>query len=361
MSLPDVFPVDRNAQAGSAAAQLRVTNEPDREAWDAYVGTRPEASGYHLWAWRRVFERAFGHRTVYLAALRGDAITGILPLVLFRSALFGKFAISLPFVNYGGIVADDEEAARALLTSASEAARTAGCTHLELRHTTRRFEDLPCKTHKVGMFLPIEGDEAALWAGLDRKVRNQVRKAEKSGLTAVVGGAELLDGFYTVFAENMRDLGTPVYSPRFFREVFAAVPDACRVFAVRNVGTTVAAGIGYRHGTSIEVPWASSLRAFRALSPNNLMYWSVLKWAAAEGLRVLDFARSTPEEGTFHYKRQWGAEPAPLHWEYALFAGHRLPDQSPKNPKFRYAIEIWKRLPLALTTRLGPHIVRGIP
>ncbi len=330
------------------------------EAWDAYVNARPDATGYHAWRWRKVFEDAFGHETEYLAARRDGAIVGVLPLVIFKSTLFGRFMVSLPFVNYGGLIADDAAAEDALLAEAERIALARRCTHLELRHQRRHFDHLPVKEHKVSMVLQLARTSDAAWAAMDRKVRNQIRKAEKSGLTATIAGAERLDDFYRIFARNMRDLGTPVYARKFFEEVLAAYGDEARIVVVSKDDVAVAAGIALPSRGVVEVPWASSLGEYRAMCPNHMMYWSLIQWAIEQRFDVFDFGRSTPNEGTFQFKRQWGAEPVPLQWEYRLFSGG-LPDQSPKNPKFRAAIEMWKRCPLWLTNMLGPRIVRSIP
>jgi FemAB-related protein (PEP-CTERM system-associated) len=354
--------IDRQSEPSlsSTGERLAVTvaREDDRPAWDAFVSSSAAATGYHAWAWREVFRRAFGHESVYLVARCGDRIAGVLPLVEIRSRLFGRSLTSLPFVNYGGVAADSDEVARALVAAARDEARRRGAAHVELRHTARRFADLPCRQHKVSMRLPLG---PGMWEVLDRKVRNQIRKAEKSGLSVEDGGAELLDDFYRVFARNMRDLGTPVYARRFFAEVLRAFPDRARVVVVRLGRRPVAAGITYRTGRMVEVPWASSIRDFNSLCPNHLLYWSAIEWATGTGCDTLDFGRSTPDEGTYHFKAQWGAAPVPLYWEYCLLDGESLPDQSPKNPKFRLAIAAWKRCPLWLANTLGPHVVRGIP
>jgi FemAB-related protein (PEP-CTERM system-associated) len=333
----------------------------DAPAWDAYVAAHPDASAYHAWSWRRVFEQAFDHECVYLAARRDGALTGVLPLVAFRSLLFGRFLVSLPFFNYGGLLAGDEGARRALVEAAGEAARERGARHVELRHVARQCEALPFRQHKVAMTLELAGTEDAQWKALDNKVRNQVRKAQKAGCVAETGGAELVDDFYEVFARNMRDLGTPVYGLQLFDETFRAAPEACRVTLVRLGGRPVAAAITIDHRAGTENPWASSLREHRALCPNMLLYWEMLRGAIARGLRVFDFGRSTPDEGTFHFKRQWGAVPTPLHWEYVLLAGGALPDHSPANPRFAKAIALWQSLPLWLANAAGPSIVRHIP
>jgi FemAB-related protein (PEP-CTERM system-associated) len=285
-------------------------------------------------------------------------ITGVLPLVEIKSLLFGRTLTSLPFVNFGGVLAVEPEAETALLEAAAALARAHGCRHVELRHVGRHFADLPCKQHKVTMRLPLgEG----MWERIDRKARNQVRKAQKSNLTVERGGAELLPAFYEVFARNMRDLGTPVYSIRFFHEVMQAFPSRTRIIVVRLQGKPVAAGFTYRTGGMTEIPWASSIREFNSLCPNHLLYWHAIETAVSEGVSMFDFGRSTPGEGTFKFKEQWGAAPVDLHWEYWLPGGGELPDQSPKNPKFRLAIETWKHLPLWAANTLGPKVVRGIP
>lgn len=349
------------APASGARGGVAVSVATREQEWDEFVMAHPHASGYHLWRWRYVFERAFGRDSVYLIAHRGGVAVGILPLVLFRTWLFGRFVVSLPFVNYGGVVADDDDAARALLERAKDVARAGRFGHVELRHRSRQFEELPCKQHKVGMVLPLPASIDQAWAAIDRKARNQVRKAEKSGLVVESGGRELLPAFYRVFAQNMRDLGTPVYSRRLFDEVFAQFPAATRVFAVRHDATTVAAGIAYQHRDGVEVPWASSLSKYRAMCPNNLLYWRIIEWAIGQGLRTLDFGRSTPGEGTYQFKQQWGAIPQPLYWEYGLITRRAMPDHSPKNPKFDRMIAVWKQLPVSVASALGPRIVRSIP
>jgi serine/alanine adding enzyme len=340
---------------------IEVSREAGESAWTAYVERAPDATAYHQWGWRRVFERAFGHECVYLSASDGDGIAGVLPMVVFKSLIFGRFAVSLPFVNYGGVVADNDAVAAALLEAAAGEARGRRLGHLELRHLEARYPHLPSKRHKVAMRLPLPASADTLWQAIDRKVRNQVRKAEKSALTAVHGGRELVPEFYEVFARNMRDLGTPVYARRFFETILEEFPGTTETFVVRTGTLPIAASITVRWRGTTEVPWASSLREHRASCPNMLLYWTMLRRAVEVGSATFDFGRSTPNESTYHFKSQWGATGTPFAWEYWLAGGGSLPDQSPANPKFQLAINTWKRLPMALTRIVGPHVVRNIP
>ena len=328
---------------------------------DAYVSAHPSGSSYHRQIWLAVIRASFGHDTKYLVADAGGQVAGVLPLVFFRSRLFGRFAVSMPFVNYGGVLADTPQAEQALLARGIAETQNAGGTHLELRHTAQRFPDtLAPKRHKVSMALELEPTADGQWQALDRKLRNQVRKAEKSGLVTRDGGLELLQDFYRVFARNMRDLGTPVYGIRFFKEVLGAFPNHSRVFVVSTGGRPIAASLVHWHGQRIEVPWASSLREFNPLCANVLLYWQMLRFAIAQGFRTFDFGRSTPDEGTYHFKKQWGAQPTELVWEYWMANG-RIPELNPKNPKFELAIRAWQHLPLPVASALGPFIVRNIP
>jgi FemAB-related protein (PEP-CTERM system-associated) len=339
-----------------------VSASVDDVEWDAFVERQPAASAYHLWRWRGVFETVFGHRSEYLVARERGAITGILPLVVFGHRLFGRFAVSLPFVNYGGVVATSEETARALVRAAGELASRRRLSYIELRHRAQRFPDLASKRgHKVSMVLDLAPEAARVWAGLTSDMRNHIRKAEKRGLTVATGGSELTSAFYEVFRRNMRDLGTPVYPRRFFEEVLAAFPHHARVFLVRHEKTTIAGAVSFTHAGVTEVPWASSLKAARSLYPNNLLYWRIIEHAVAERCSSFDFGRSTPGDGPFVFKQRWGAHQVPLCWEYQLLSRDSLPDRTPRNPRLHAAIAMWKRLPVGVASLLGPRVVRYLP
>jgi FemAB-related protein (PEP-CTERM system-associated) len=347
--------------ADRLAAGVISLGVPDDAQWDAYVGSHPHRSGYHYSGWPRLIARAFNHGAVLLAAVDGSRISGVLPLIVMRSRVFGRFVVSLPFLNEGGLLADDEAAENQLIDAAIDVARRTRADYLELRHTRRHSPRLAERQHKVAMTLALRQHADEQWQTLDRKVRNQIRKGEKSGLSVTSGGADLIDGFYQVFARNMRDLGTPVFGVSLFRETLRTFPDNSRVFCARHNGSLVAGSIVHWRGESMEVIWASALREANPLCANVLLYWHMLQFAIEQGCSRFEFGRCTPGEGPFQFKRQWGAEPHPLVWEY----WHRRPsvdlDKTPRNPKYRAAVALWQRLPLGVTTAMGPRIVRSIP
>jgi len=340
---------------------ITIAPTSDSRQWDAYVHQARDASLYHLYGWRHVIEETFGHRCVYLSAVQDERVVGVLPLVELKSRLFGHMLVSLPFFNYGGVCGDSDEIRRELLDAGIAIAKDSGVDFLELRHEDDWDQGLPRKTAKVSMRLALPDSSEDLWKALGAKLRNQIQRPRKEGMTAAVGREELLDAFYDVFAANMRDLGTPVYSKAFFRHILDAFPDRTWVVAVYSGSMPVAAGFLAGFGDRLEIPWASSLRAFNRLGPNMLLYWTALELAVARGYRTFDFGRSTPGEGTFKFKAQWGAVPVPLYWYYWLPGAAVMPDVSPKNPKYRAAIAVWQRLPIGVTRQLGPRIVKYIP
>lgn len=342
--------------------EIRLAGEDDAAMWDHYVGTSPASSAYHQFGWKRVIEKSFGHKTYYLLAEDGRRIFGVLPLVRLKSVIFGNFMVSLPFFTYGGVCAETPDACTALLQEAVRLSREEGSSHIELRETTPRESGLPVKTSKVSMRFDLPSNSEELWRSFDAKLRSQIRRPGKEGMTVRVGRKDELDSFYEVFSVNMRDLGTPVYAKRFFADILDEFPESTWVHTVyTKSGEPVASGFLLGYKGMLEIPWASSLRRYNRYSPNSLLYSSVISFACEKGYRVFDFGRSTPGEGTYRFKEQWGARPVQLFWHYWMEKGTAMPELNPKNKKFRAAIAVWRKLPLGLTRQLGPCIVKNLP
>ncbi|HXW68968.1 MAG TPA: FemAB family XrtA/PEP-CTERM system-associated protein [Dissulfurispiraceae bacterium] len=341
---------------------LSFTSE-DKERWDKYVLESGSSSVYHLSGWKEVIENTFGHSTRYLLSENDQkGVQGILPVVQLKSLFFGNYMVSLPYFTYGGVCADGDDIRDELLGAAIAYAQSCNAGYLEMRHTGPMENGMPVKTVKVSMRLPLVNNADDLWKSFPAKLKSQIRRPSKEGLYSKLEKEEELNSFYKVFSINMRDLGTPVYSKLFFRNILRMFPELtwiCSVYA-KN-GNPVASGFLVGFKNLLEIPWASSLRSYNNLSPNMLLYWTVLKFACESGYASFDFGRSTPGEGTYKFKEQWGAQPVRLHWHYWLKNGGSLPELNPRNPKYRAAIEIWRRLPVGLTRLIGPAIVKNLP
>lgn len=329
--------------------------------WDDFVHRQAAARCPHLAGWKKVIEDSFGHKCIYLMAGTNDGINGVLPLVHVRSRLFGSFLISVPYLNYGGILAEDSTTQQRLFDHARELAAERGAAYVELRHEARQLPEVPTKQHKVTMLLELPDNPDTLWNQFKPKLRSQIRKPMKEGLTVHIGREEALAHFYEVFSVNMRDLGTPVYPRNFFANILKHFPSSTWICTILLNEQPVAAGFicGFRE--TLEIPWASSLREYNHLAANMLLYWSILEFAVKHGFKQFDFGRCSPGEGTHKFKAQWGAKEVPLHWQYWLANGNQLPELAPTNPKYQLAISVWQKLPLFVTRWVGPAIIRNIP
>ena len=330
--------------------------------WADYVARSGRSIlSYHP-GWLAVVEQGLGQTPYMVEAVRGREVRGLLPLAFVKSLAFGRFLVSMPYLNYGGVTSDDEETAQLLIDRAIDLADRLDVGYLQLR--SEQAIDHPRLTTNAGIKVNVTrglpGSADALWRQLGTKVRNQVRKGQKSDIQIVWGGEELLPEFYAVFSRNMRDLGTPVHGRGFFRAVLRQFPDSAEFCVARLERKPVAAGLLIHGRGATEVPSASSLREYNSTCANMLMYWNLLVRAIERGQDTFNFGRSSPDSRTFKFKEQWGGQPEPARWQFYL----RYGDDSVMrhdHPRNRRAIEIWKWLPVGLTRWIGPAIVRGIP
>jgi FemAB-related protein (PEP-CTERM system-associated) len=326
--------------------------------WDAFVGGHHEATFCHSAAWRDIMNDALGHECLYAVARNGAGeVDGVLPLVHVRSRILGHYLLSMPFLNYGGPIGSSD-AQRRLTVHALEAADREGVRVLELRSRHPSPSGLSDSPRKVTVLLDLPATAAELLPRFPGKLRSQVRKPLKEGMTASFG-AEHAAAFYDVFARNMRDLGTPVLPRHFFERVLQALPGHVLFGAVFWNGQPVAAGCGFVWRDEFELTWASSLREHNRRAPNMLLYASFMEHVIARGVRRFNFGRCTPGGGTHNFKLQWGGETVPLPWQ-AAGQGAAAPP-SPDKPVFRLATRVWSRMPLAVANRLGPLLARSLP
>ncbi len=337
------------------------TDKKDVELWRQFVDQHADSSNYHRWNWKDVIEKSFAWPTFYFLAQEQGKVQGILPLVLQKSLMFGSFLTSLPFLNCGGILSHSPEARDALLREAISLAERLSVDYIEFRHRQTQELGLPTRTNKVAVILKVEPDEAKMLKSLRHEVRTKIRKAQKAGLTAEICGEEALEDFYRIFAQNMRDLGTPVYSKAFFRHILAFFPSDTFICVVRHKDQAVAASFLTGFRDTLETLWGSSLRQYLPMAPNMLMYWRMLRLAAEKNFAVFDFGRSTVGSGPHRFKLQWSSDEVQLQWDYWLPENHPLPELNPNNPKYRLAIWGWQKLPLWVANLLGPRIVKCLP
>jgi len=363
---PKLFDINYSGEETKKVTVKRLDDDAHSVKWDYYVAHKYNASIYHFWEFKRIVQDSFGHKTIYLAAFdANNKICGVLPAIEMNSRLFGHFIVSLPFFTYGAALTDNEAVENELYGSLIDYAKQENIQHIELRamHEKKKLQgNAPCKENKVSMVRTLPDSSEQLWSDIGTKVRAQIKKAQRYELETKFGKAELINDFYTVFSTNMRDLGTPVYSKRFFSALMKSRLhkqfDICVVYFKSK---PVACCFLMTHQDMMEIPWASTLQSSNGMNTNMFMYWEVLKKAIQKGCQFFDFGRSSKDASTYRFKKQWGAKPQQLYWYYWIPDGESLPELNPNNPKYKLLISVWQRLPVWLSQLIGPPVVKYLP
>ena len=388
--------------------ELSVDDVPQ---WNQYIAESPKATFYHRIEWKNIIEKSFGHKTYYLMAVRctdtnsggvsrqsqdasgkelntqqstlgvqpstnqinsamrhapcamreSEKTVGILPMVHIRSFLFGSIFCSMPFLNFGGVCANDEGVERALMFAAEKIVKERKGDYLELRHLTQSAMNIPVKNHKISMTVDLNPDPEVLWSHFSTKHRTNIRKTVKNGLEIKWGKKELLPDFYSLMCSGWKDLGTPIYGYSFFENILEELEDSVEIFLVIFQGKPIATAFNGMFKDTVEGMWLSTLPEFEKLSPSYFMYWEMIKWACQGGYKQFHLGRSSVESGGEFFKKKWNAVPKQLYWEYILNRNGKIPELNIDNPKYQFAIKMWKKLPLPVTKKLGPMLAKSIP
>jgi FemAB-related protein (PEP-CTERM system-associated) len=339
------------------AITIRLAGKGDQVRWDDFVHAQEGMGPYHLFGWKTAVEKAYHHTSHYLIAEdEKGRIQGVLPLILIKPPLLRGCMVSLPFCDYGGALAVDRATEALLIRKAVDLARSHRA-NLEIRckSASVSFLTLPrfdVTSHKSRMVLPLSKNSETLFRMFKSKLRSQIRRPQKEGMLFRMGSRELLDDFYRVFSRNMRELGSPVHAKDWLCSVVDSFDGKAHVGMVYSGRVPVAGGVILSCNDTVTVPWASSLSQYNRLSPNMLLYWGFLQYASDNGFKRFDFGRSTPGEGTYRFKEQWGAEPSPLYW-YSV-------NTNGTNPARRYIERTWAFIPQSFTDRIGPLLRRYI-
>jgi len=330
----------------------------DFNRWNAFVEDCTSATFFHRAGWKEVIEQAFGHKTYFLYAEAEGEIEGVLPLGHVKSFLFGDALMSSPFCVYGGIASTTERARKALEESACQLARELNVDYLEMRNLKPTHDDWARKDLYVYFRKTISPDPEENMLAIPRKQRAMVRKGINAGLTS-----ELDDDtgrFFSAYSESVRNLGTPVFSRKYFqilRDVFA---DDCEILTVVKNKQLIASVMSFYFRDEVLPYYGGGTQEARLLKGNDYMYWELMRRAGEKGVKIFDFGRSKQGAGSYSFKKNWGFEPTPLPYEYYLVKAREIPDINPMNPKYRLFVNTWKQLPLSVSRWLGPMIARSL-
>ena len=339
--------------------RLSAKSDVNTAAWDDFVQTCPTATFFHRAGWQSILQEVFRHDTYFLYAETDGHIEGVLPLAHVNSLLFGNSLVSLPFAVYGGVAASNEIAAQALEQEAQNIAKRLGVAHLELRHVAARHIDWPIQDLYVTFRKEIFPDEDANMLAIPRKQRAMVRKGVKNGLVSELDSG--VDRFFALYADNMHRHGTPALPKRYFQALRAEFGSDCEVLTVAGPdGRALSTVFSFYFRDEVLPYYAGDDEAARESAANDFKYWELMRRSCARGCKVFDYGRSKHGTGSYTFKKNWGFEPQPLHYEYCLYKRDAIPQNNPANAKYKLLIETWRRLPIGVANWLGPFVVRNL-
>jgi len=347
------------------ALRLAGLSEPDECARiDAFVAAHPLGTPFHRPAWLEAVARGTGNAALALIAERHGEIAAYLPLSEVHSAIFGRLLASSGFAVDGGLLAADGADAAPIFAAAEELAIRRSCPAIELRGgalpEVREGWTLRCDSH-CGFVVPLAKDDEAQLTAIPRKQRAEVRKGLAKDLTVAIGTSpQDRDDHYAVYAESVRNLGTPVFPRALFEAVLDAFGVDADILTVRHQGRAVASVLSLYHRGAVMPYWGGGTWEARALRANDRMYYELMLHARRRGMTHFDFGRSKTGSGAYHFKRNWGFEPEPLTYASWTAPGAEKRDADPTSAKHAMQIAVWRRLPLGIANRLGPLIARGL-
>ncbi len=335
--------------------------QSDEGAWDAYVMQHPHADFFCLTAWKRVLVDGFGYKPCFFVARRGGQIAGLLPLFLVSNLVTGKKLISVPFGVYGGVVADDAEVEAALHAAAADLGRELKVDYIELRYRDHSPVEtwIPVEQY-VTFTTTLEANDDAMMKKLPRDTRYMVRKGIKAGLVGK-HGLDQMDLFFDLFAKNMQNHGTPMFPRKYFAALEKHLGTSLDLLVIWNGDQPIAGVLSFLYKDSILPYYAGVTEEARKVAGNNFLYWDLMSWSIARGIRNFDFGRSKKNTGAFDFKNAWGMDVKQLDYKILLVERKTAPNFSPTNSKFAAAAKIWGKLPLAATKMIGPLVSPWFP
>jgi len=335
--------------------------DQDTGRWDNYVQSSALSTFFHLSSWRNVWVRSMGSRPRYLFATNADRVVGILPLIHVHSRLSGQFLTSLP----GGLCAEDDEAAAALLTRARELLAETRARYLILRDGLRRW-DLPGLTtsdENCTFYIDVSDGAEKAYARLRRSTRKYAMRGVRAGVGTAID-QQALGAFYPAYAEAMRERGTPTPGRRFFETAMQYFPDNLCLLTVLYENQVLGGGFVAPLRDTVFCTWSGLPRQHFELFNSYMLYWGAIDYAASRGMARLDMGRCRRGTGSYDFKAAWGGEEQTLYQHYYLNGIERPPQVGAglyEDPKYRLFSRVWQRLPLPVAEALGPQLRRRMP
>ncbi|WP_165314151.1 FemAB family XrtA/PEP-CTERM system-associated protein [Vibrio ziniensis] len=336
---------------------IKTATSSDLQLWDEYVHQHPKGSFFHLSGWIKVINGAFQHKHHYIMAVQNEKIVGLLPLFEQKSHLFGHALISTPFCVYGGVIADNQFIERKLEDAAYKLGCQLNVDYIELRDREYKESYSPWveHCHHSTFSCGIADTPEEILTAVKRKQRAVIRHSLNNNLHWDNSPSPEL--CYDVYAESVRNLGTPVFNKKLFTLLTQVFGEQCETLIIRTADNTpISSVLSFYYKDEVLPYYGGGTLDARALKSNDFMYYQLMCIARNKGNTKFDFGRSKQDSGSYNFKKNWGMQEEHLHYRIALIKSQQAPNLSPNNPKYKYFIAIWQKLPLSLSRLIGPYL-----
>ena len=341
--------------------EIKQLSEKDEKKWNEFVMTNSSTTFYHQVGWKRVVQETYGHKPYYLfAESKMGEVVGILPMFLIKNVFFGKRLVSVPFASYGSVCCENDDIGNALINEAIDIGKNLSVGYCEFRNfkNMNAHENFNCMKEYSTFVLDLSNGVEHIWKNMSRKVRNMIRKGEKSNLKFKVEvSGDAISDFYEIYSKNMRDLGTPVHDYKFFNNIYKIFPENVFIAKVELNGKLISSLYLLKFKDMLLSGWGSSLIGFLKYAPNDFMYWNSIKYACKNNLLWFDFGRSPVNSGSYKFKERWGSVEIPL--TYCYYPS--MKNISSPQVKYGKFAKMWSKLPLKVTKIIGPRVRKHIP
>lgn len=315
---------------------------------------------FHSIEWMSLVNETLGVEYKIAILQENNETVASIPFAFYRNFIKGPCAIPLQFSGYyGSIVANSNLYKKKIMNHFFQY-----CERKKLYTQIPEINSIDgYKSHSGYSIYKIELKnnlpvEEQILSYASKRTRGYIKSAINSNLKSFVGGLELIDEFYFIYLQNMKELGTPPLPESYFKKIIEYLPKVSKVILVKD-HKKVCSGMFIMQISEKELftPIICTPRLYQTGQSSHLIYLKAAEEAQNFGCSIVNFGRSIDGGGPALFKKRYGLKASPL-FIYSPNKKWKVTD--PNNTNWRYAIEIWKRLPIFLTKLAGKILAKHV-
>jgi hypothetical protein len=266
-------------------------------------------------------QKCYGYQSFIVAAIDvGGKIAAGAPFVAVKSPLTGRRWVSLAFTDYCPVLYNDEESLNILTNHLLGLYRSKKSPGIEVRWVLPTQAGIHTLSNYVMHELDLTENPDMLYKAFSKMHQRNIRKSELGKVVVRRSTSrEDLPVFYRLHMHTRRRLGVPVQPWRFFDLLWTDIiePGLGFLLLAYADGEPASAAIFLNYKDTVIYKYGASDEKHWALRPNNLLFWTAIRWSCENGYRVLNFGNSeVGNQGLREFKLGWGTRETSLSRSY---------------------------------------------